>query len=299
MTMTNNWWTAVTAAGLAAVSVSCEQGNAGILSVEGNIVPQALLVNNATVCQYVSAQAFYLEATLDLALSNKLRYTAYLRNNLVPSTQITGSGEKDLRQDTNVITITGVQVKMTRDAPVNKEKSPLDAAAVGTKKLGPALDTWTVPATGIVGPAKFAVVMFDVIPMQTKPGEPIGKEWQDRFQSLANTAKYKYLERVTLTFTMLGTTSGGNAVESGEVVYPVTLCWGCLLGIPGFSPAIEKPDDVWKSCSLMNLGASFVAPCAYGNYDQVPCGYYCALCKVGESTGAGKCDSKFCPPLGN
>lgn len=296
-------WTALAAAASCLALLSCEQGNAGILSVEGNVVPQALLVNNTTVCQYTSAQAFYLEATMDLALSNKLHYTAYVRNNLVASTQINSSAEKELRQDTNTITITGVSVKMTREATVGKEKSPLDSAKLvingATKPVGPVVDTWTTPAAGFVGPAKYTTISFDLVPYQTAPGAPLGKEWSDRFATLAATSRYKYLERVTLSFRILGTTTGGNAIESGEISYPVTLCWGCLLSIPGVSPSQPdfKPDDAWKVCSTGNVGASFVAPCAYGNYDAVHCGWYCQQCKIQESVGQGKCDSKFCPSL--
>jgi len=281
---------------VALFGAGCEQGNAGILAIEGNVVPMAIINNNVTVCSYLLPQAFYLDGTLDLAMSTRLTFAAYLRNNLVSATAINQMTEAQLRQDGNTIQVTGAHVVVERPAAIG---SPLDKATITTsdgkkKTLGPILAEWDVPTTAVIYPTRNVTALFEAVPHQLAPGQAVGKEWQDRVKAMP-TKRHSYMEKVILRITVTGTTVAGNTIASGEITYPVTLCWGCLIQASP-DPKAETPDDHWQACSSLSFNASAPQPCAYGNYDAVPCGLYCAKCKVGESTDTASCDAKFCPP---
>lgn len=278
-------------------TTACEPPpNSAVMSIDGNIVPQALKLNGGLVCTYTAAQTFYFSATIDLAQTTTLQFFAQVRNNLVPSTQINTSLEPQLRNDHNIITITKVHVVMERPA-VAKNISPFDGGTAKFGKAAPAIAEWDVPASGVVYPANRAAIAFDLVPHQTKPGTPVGADFQARFGAIGFTDKYKYVETAQLRFTLQGTTASGKTVVAGEVSYPVTFCWGCLLFPMIVDQTAPSAGDVWKSCTTVNLGAEFLPACQTGAYEYTPCRYYCDLCKINESIQLGpKCDAKFCPP---
>ncbi|MBM4345605.1 MAG: hypothetical protein FJ100_19715 [Deltaproteobacteria bacterium] len=292
-------WRAALAAGLAVAAAACEQpGNASVLSVEGNVVPQALKLNGSLVCNYVAAQAFYPEGVMDLAQTTTLWYHANVRNNLIATTAINGSNEQLLRNDGNTITVTNVHVVLDRSAGVaSPAKSPFDGNNTLFGKASAAIAEWDVPASTLVYPGQKAQVGFYLVPHQSRPGVPVGLDFQARFGFAGFKDKHRYLETLTLRFTIEGKTAAGKTVRSGEIAYPVTFCWGCLLMPVTADTAPPAPDDIWKTCTTFALSADYLAPCQMGNYEYSPCALYCQVCKVKESVGKGaKCDTKFCPP---
>lgn len=293
-------WCGLTAA-LALAAAGCvEEGNPAIMTVEGNIVPQSLLVNNLPTCLYSAAQQVYFTGTLDFAQAAKLRYYAQVKNNMVATTVINGSSEAQLRQDGNTITVTGVHVKMTRPGTV-KTTSPLDggkAGVFGAKATAPIVAEWDVKSSGVVYVNKGGQVAFDLVPDQLQPGVDWGKEIQRRLA--ANKDRYTYNEEVTLSFTIQGVTGSGKPVAAGEIAYPVTFCWGCLLTPMGAPDPKQSELDkaVWGKCTTTDLPAGYVPPCQLGGYENTLCAYYCQKCKIAETTGGTngvKCDLKFCP----
>lgn len=293
----------VWAACLAAAVAACEQpGNAAVMAVEGNVVPQALKVNGGLVCNYTAAQAFYGPAVVDLAQTTSLWYHAQIKNNLISTTAINGSNEQLLRNDHNTITLKQAKVTMLRKGTANKVFSPFDGhpSKFGPTGKVPAVATWTVPMTGLITPGQKINTGFWLIPHQDVPGTPIGLEFQARFNAtgFANE-RYAYLETVQLQFTIEGETAARKSVVAGEVIYPVTFCWGCLLFPMSMDATnLTQPEEVWKTCPTAALGADFLPPCQPGNYEYTPCAHYCASCKINEFKKFGvKCDKKFCPDV--
>lgn len=281
---------------LAAGLGGCEQGNSAVLNVVGNVIPLATVVNDTLQCSVAGAQNYYADGVMDLSITNSFRYNALVENKLPGSQQINGSGPTQLRPESNLVTITSVRVVFERQATDGKTtSSPWNGKGkVVNGKVPVQQLEWEVPAYGTIQPGKSAVVSFDLVPPNAQPGVPVGLDWQARFQGFAT--RYTTVEKTLLRFTVQGTTAGGNTVQAGEVAYPVTVCWGCLLTVSGL-PGAEDPKDQWKKCSQMQVGASYFPPCAPGNNDPMPCGYYCQVCQRAESTGVktGACDQLFCP----
>lgn len=289
-------------AGLAALA-ACEQpGNASVMAVEGNVVPQALKVNGGLVCNYTAAQAFYGTAVVDLAQTTSLWYHAQLKNNLISTNAISGSNEQLLRNDHNTITLKQVKVTMLRNGTAKPIVSPFDGhpSKFGPTGKLPSVSTWTVPIAGLITPGQKLNAGFFLIPHQDVPGAPIGADFQARFNAtgFANE-RYAYLETVQLQFTIEGETAARKTVVAGEVSYPVTFCWGCLLlPMSMDSTNLTPPEAVWTTCPTASLSADFLPPCQQGNYEYTPCAHYCATCKINEFKKFGaKCDKKFCPDV--
>lgn len=284
-----------------ALLAGCEAANATAIYVEGNMVPQATLVGGILTCTYSGAANYYMDGVMDVALARSMKFVAAVQNKLPPMQQVNGNSVAQLRLDPNLVTITKVKVTMTRAAPNATKSSPFATKNSAVTKINKSFSalgqtSWEVSAYATIPPASRGVVGFDLVPEWTGPGKPLGAEWQQRFFDM-KTDRAKVTERLVLSFSLVGTTAGGNTVESGTVDYPVDVCWGCLLAVPA-DPKAETPKDQWKACSEMKTDSSFQEPCAPGNYDVLPCGYYCKKCKADESKSIGPgCDPDFCPAL--
>ncbi len=283
--------------GLAALAAGCDSYNNTALAVEGNVVPQATVVNGILQCSYTGGQNFYLDGVMDVALSREFKFVGSVKNNLPSLQLINGSGPSSLRLDPNSVNITNVNVTMVR-SPSTKATSPfsLPSSTVKVNKTitGQNLAQWDLPVQAFIPANSKALIGMNLVPDFAAPGKPVGAEWQQRFSQFTDRART--IERVVLKFQLQGKTAGGNNVVSGTMEYPLDVCWGCLLSVPG-NPNVD-PADQWRQCSTMALPKEFQPPCAPGNYDVLPCGYYCAVCAKDESTKTGPgCDDKFCPPL--
>jgi hypothetical protein len=288
----------LTAIGLATAGLGCAPAyNNESLAVEGNVVPQATLVNGILQCTYSGGQNFYLEGVMDVALSRRFKFVASVKNNLPSLQLINGSGPASLRLDPNTVNITSVHVDMVR-SPSTKLTSPFSIlnkdVKVNKTLTGQNIASWDVPVVASIGPLSKGLVGMELVPDFAAPGKPIGAEWQQRFFQFTDRART--VERVVLKFQLQGKTAAGGAVVSGTMEYPVDVCWGCLLSVPG-NPNVS-PEEQWQQCSTMEVAKEFQAPCAVGNYDVLPCAYYCQVCTKDESTKTGPgCDKNFCPQL--
>lgn len=284
--------------GLAALAAGCEPAyNNTALAIEGNVVPQATLVNGILQCTYSGSQNFYLDGVMDVALSREFKFVASVRNNLPSLQLINGSGPTSLRLDPNAVNITSVHVEMVR-SPSTKATSPFSLAnntiKVNKTITGQNRTQWDIPTSGFIQPNSKGLIGINLVPDFEAPGKPVGAEWQQRFFNFTDRART--VERVVLKLQLSGKTAGGNNVVSGTMEYPLDVCWGCLLSVPG-NPNVT-PEEQWQLCSTMALPKEFQPPCAPGNYDVLPCTYYCLVCAKDESTKTGPgCDDKFCPPL--
>jgi hypothetical protein len=284
---------------LAVVLGGCEQGNPAVLNVVGNVIPLATIVNGALQCNVTGAQNLYPDGVLDLAVTTAFRFNALVENKLPSSTLVNNSAGPQLRQDVNTIVVDNVRVVF--EPLLNDGKtttSPFNGKGKLVNGKTPVQQfEWSSPTYLTVQPGKTGVASFDLVPTNAAPGLPVGLDWQARFRGFGD-ARYRTFERVLLRFTLTGLNAGGTTVQSGEVAFPLTVCWGCLLQVAG-DPKAEDANAQWNQCSLMAVNSAYQPPCAPGNNDMMPCGYYCGLCKKNESLGqaSSACDEKFCPQL--
>ena len=280
-------WAGWLMGGLLAVS-GCEQGNPAVLLVRGNVVPQVTQTNGVVLCTYTTGDNFYLDGVMDLAITNRYRYYAWVENRLTRSGSVSGNGTAALRAEGNLVTLTNVHVTMSRQANDGKTTtSPFNQK--GKTPSFPLAAEWDVPTYAVVDPETEAPVPFDLVPAQTSPNAPVGEDWRLRWSKFSNNRNH--IEQVAMTFRMEGTTAEGTTVTAGEVSYPGSVCWGCLLMMKP-KPGISDPDEQWQQCSKFEVDANFLSPCQAGVNEGLPCGYYCS-----QGPKSNNCDAKFCPPL--
>lgn len=280
---------ALAALGLALGLGGCEQGNSAVMVVRGNMVPQLQQTNGISFCSYTTGtDNYYLDGTMDLAVARSFRYYARVVSKLAPTGGVSGNSIAQLRADGNLVTLTNVHVTMTRQ-PTDGKTTTSPYNQKGKIASYPLVTEWDIPTYAVIEPGGEAAVPFDLVPAQINPNAPVGDDWRVRWSKFAN--RYSHVEQVVLTFRLEGTTAEGVAVTAGEVPYPVSTCWGCLLMMTP-KPEVTDPEQQWQQCSRFEVAATFSTPCQPGVNEGLPCGYYCQMCTV-----AGACDTKFCPPL--
>ena len=281
-------WAGWLLGGLLAVASGCEQGNPAVLLVRGNVVPQVTQTNGVVLCTYGTGDNFYLDGVMDMAITSRFRYYAWVENRMTRTSAVSGNGPAALRAEGNTVTLTNVHVTLNRQANDGKAtSSPFNQP--GKVAKFPLAVEWDIPTYAVVDPENEAPVPFDLVPAQTSPNAPVGDDWRVRWGKFTNKASH--IEQVILTFRMEGTTAEGVTVTAGEVSYPVSVCWGCLLMMKP-KPEITDAEEQWKQCSKFEVDPTFLSPCQAGVNEGLPCGYYCQQC-----TKANNCDPKFCPPL--
>ncbi|MCC6217776.1 MAG: hypothetical protein IT376_23155 [Polyangiaceae bacterium] len=131
---------------------------------------------------------------LDLALRNPPVYSAAL---IVGNQLVQRGDEEKLRTESSHISLEGAEVTVT------------DLA-------GTQLDAYTVDVSGYVPATKGNEAGYGVATVPLIPGGG----------DITAGATYRAIVRV------FGRTLGGQVVESGEFVYPISVCFGCLVTFP-------------------------------------------------------------------
>jgi hypothetical protein len=194
---------------------------------------------NSTQClaQPDSTSVLLSAGTLDRAFANGYEAALLVGSHLTER----GSREK-LRTETSRLSITGAHITL-----------------YGTN--GAAL-TFDTPATGLVNPAS-----------GTDPGLAAVFARLVRYEDMANLgADGQIIARIKI----LGTTLGGQDIESGDFDYPITLCTGCLVRYPSeaLSPTAGYTCDVASDTvtdqNICFLGQDRSFPCTYcASYSQI------------------------------
>lgn len=275
----------------AVTACASPEGNPLSLHVVGNI---AMIRADKTINQCLPSQAslYRSEGVLDLAVASagygKYDYYAHIQN-LMPSTELaSGNSAVHLRMNAGRVSLQSLHAELVTQ--------PAKASLIGGAKTSSKVTTdgtaagWDVPIQGEIDPGGALYTPLTLLSPQ------IVAEWATKAKAAAATLKYGGAEHVVVRMRLRGVMGDAQAIESGPIDFPVTICWGCLLYVPTFTAGAD-PVDPWKVCSKMQVPGDYINPCVVGQDDFVVCSQYCTMCKSREQLGVGKCDTKFCPTL--
>lgn len=189
-------------------------------------------VNSTQCLAHPDSTAVLLAAgTLDRAFANGYEAAILVGSHLTQR----GSREK-LRTETSRLSITGAHMTL-----------------YGTNSTAIEFDT---PATGLVNPAS-----------GTDPGLAAVFARLVRYEDMAKLGDDG---QIIARIRILGTTLGGQDIESGDFDYPITLCTGCLVRYPSdaLDPVTLTCDAATSTTTTSNenicfLGQDASFPCTY------------------------------------
>lgn len=226
-------------------SVALYLGASGCTDTVNDIFIQQVLVPQASAttggCSYLAdpGQAGWLSGYLDLTFTSQ--YDAAL---LVGSQLVTRQSRNPLRPETSGINLLGTEVSIQN--------------AAGDTIAGP----FTVPGTGYIQPGasgfQYGAVGSTLIDTAT------GSKLRNQLQSSG-----KSLTRVTAHVKAFGTTLGGFNVESGEFVFPITVCIGCLVSFPPDANDLTQPPQ--PNCKSTVVANNTTSTCHLGQDVAVDC----------------------------
>jgi hypothetical protein len=225
------------------------------------------------VCYAEDTRQTRPEGVLDLMLNNEYVFFPQISNLLKQTQQLTQTKAKDLRGDASLISITGANIEMS----YNKTSSPFASTQVQK--------TWWVPFFTTVKAQNTTTSRFSLLIPNV--GEALRKDWA----KLPPTKRYATTQTLILKIFIEGKMQDGEHVRSQAVEYPLKVCWGCLVSVPGVFPGVgSDPEKQYGFCNSKVIGAEFNMPCTLGNDEFVPCTLYCATCDLDQN-----CDPKYCP----
>lgn len=170
------------------------------------------------------SSALQLGGVLDLAFRTNYQAALLVGNQLV------AQGSRDqVRTETSRVVIKGAVVTV-KDAAGNTLKS------------------YTVDATGFVDPASGTEPGYGVVQVELIP---------DSLQLSANT-------RVTADVQVFGDTLGGKSITSADLLFPISVCNGCLVSFPA---AALDPTQPGKCVG----DTTATLPCYPGQDDPIDC----------------------------
>ena len=176
--------------------------------------------------------------TLDVALRKEYTATLLVGNQLTPR-----GNQQSLRVETSRVQLEGSEVSATD--------------TTGATVFGPV----TVPGSGFVDPAS-----------GTDPGWGlIDSVLFAMSDALAPTISHKGARTLNVTsrVRVFGHTLGGTSVESGDFLFPISVCYGCLLSFPTDANDSSKG---YPNCDIpASNGTTISAPCTPGQDDTVDC----------------------------
>jgi hypothetical protein len=150
--------------------------------------------------------------------------------------------------------------------------------AAGGTVWGP----FTVPGSGFIDPATGSTPAYGLTEAIL-----VGSDYGNALVREGALRRDRTVRRLTSVVKVVGKTLGGTAVESGEWRFPLTVCYGCLIGFP---PEASDPNQTRPNCDRpAGTGTTVAAPCILGQDDAVDC----RICKLSVPPQ----DSGFCEPL--
>ncbi|MCB9507095.1 MAG: hypothetical protein H6698_03285 [Myxococcales bacterium] len=213
-------------------------------------------------CEVPSASSgantvYQSRGTLDLFVRNSYLMAPRLENTLVPSEDArigsaTGGagGLQGTDWEANSISLRRAVIRFdgpdALDLPLPKEL---------TREI-----------SGTITPGGVATTLLEAIP------ESLGRTLED-----ARILRQGTHITLNLHIKYFGETYSGREVDSNEFIYPIELCYGCLLNFP--VAAVDFSYDVLPNCR--NIGDTEIAlPCFPGQDDIVDCRAVCPIVTV-------------------
>jgi hypothetical protein len=185
---------------------------------------------------------YIAHGTLDVAFRKE--YIAAL----VVGSQIVSRGSRSqIRTETSRVRIEGVEARL-EDAD-------------GLLRWGP----YTVPATGFIDPTQDITPSYGIV-----DGTLVGADWGTTMAVALQNDASRTGRHFTSISKVFGHTLGGQAVESGEYRFPITICFGCLIYYP--AEANDPKVTPNPNCDLPQAtGSALSLGCTPGQDEMVDC----------------------------
>jgi len=223
-------------AGAAGLAAGCADDNSSlfIYGVQYPVPPGCFLIADPT-------QRMLDYGYLDLAIRSN--YIAWL----LVGNQLTPRGAKlNTRTETMQVSLSGAEVQLT--------DSQGNALA----------DKFSVYGSGFATPSKSETPGLGLFAAQLIP-DPIGQKFKDPSFGVVGTTT---LKQVIAKVRVFGQTTGNQDVESAELSFPISVCYGCLISYPVSSLSADGTQCV---ANATTGGGGQVVSCNVGQDDIIPC----------------------------
>jgi len=294
---------AVAALLLAGAVTACHPAQPSVLHVDGALVFSKLTVGRvAAECIPAANQGGYFRTRgiVDLAATHEYVVGLQTRNLLTKTTTGTPfvQGAKDLRTDVSTIQLLGIDYYLEFD---NKSEGPLKGLKIGGQSGD---GHWYVPISGSID--ALATMIVRTTSLTPDIGIQLMSRWAQYKFNNSDAAKYTTKQTVLMHMSVEGVMQDGEYVKSNDFVFPIDLCWGCLLTVPEVPPqtADSQAKDLFQICATKQPADGYVLPCFLGQDEAYDCRVYCFACTFNEAIVSSDekakavygCDSLFCPP---
>jgi len=224
------------AVAMAGLFVSCPIHNPGSLVFLETMAMTRQ--NQCTIQAKGGSQYIRPFGILDLALTNHYFLFPHLHNNMPSSLTINKSSAENLDVESNYMNILGADVKLDIPMDIYKDKN------VNKSVLYPAMtDGFFTGASGGILPDSEAMTAIELIP------PAIGKELKKAFQAKINADGCSAPSADIYAYvTIDGVTITGNKVRSNSYMFPLKLCWGCLVRYISDNPKSIVPQGASTPC---------------------------------------------------
>ena len=221
----------------------------------------AKTLSSSCMVEASEAGPFRTWGTLDLVKRWDYSFACVIRNQMTDTLTVQQWATEDLRVDTNVVRVTSVTV---RYEPMGNL-----ATSLGT------VDTFETSTSGTAPSNALLAVVFPLL----------SRDFGERISGAMDTRSPEtpFPEEVLLTrIQVSGKTLDGSPVSSGEFLFPLTVCKGCLLTFPP-----EAADPGRPNCRNEDGVSGLESPCIVGQDEPVDC----RLCRIGKAQAAkGDCE---------
>ncbi len=221
------------------VASSACVANNGSIFVRGVLAPPQTSQAGGCVYQANADGPFISGGVMDVSFTN-----AYQAELLVGNQMNQRGNSDEFRVETNRVQLQGSVVRVTDSS-------------------GAQLSTYTVVGGGFVDPGSGGSPSYSTFGT-TLIDENTGAQLAQK------GIGYNDLVRLIAYVKVFGTTLGGQHVESDEFVFPVSVCYGCLVSFPSGSddPSLAQQPNCLGTPSS---SSGTVTPCIYGQDQPIDC----------------------------
>ncbi len=217
--------------------------------------------NQCTIQSGTSGQFVRPFGVLDLAVTNHYYMFPHIYNNMPSSMAINGTSEVNLDVENNYLNITGADVRLDIPGSIYN-----DSNVDQTKLYSAMVDGFFVPAAGGLEPDTDVMTAVEIIP------ESIGNELRKVFKARINADACSAPSAEVYAYVkMEGVTSSGHKVSSNTFMFPVKLCWGCLVRYITNDPLSMSPQSNAIPCMPGQDDALSNVLCIHASMDKNVC----------------------------